>query len=137
MSTFDNTVDRPVPPIGWLTTGALGSIVIGGILLASYAPRKAPMGVAIALLILGVALMVVAYGALARLKDFAWGTFRRILRWALLAYVVEASVIEFAFVKAHARGTTLTVVSLMLVIFATSVPTTIAFTAARYADPAS
>ncbi len=86
-------------------------------------------------------LLVVALGALtvagvwlARLRDFAWGTFVTVFRWALLAYVVSAAMIEFAFVHDHVRGASLVVVSLMLVVFALSVPTTIAFTVARYRD---
>jgi Tfp pilus assembly protein PilX len=42
--------------------------------------------------------------------------------------------IEFAFVRDHTRGASLFIVTCMLVIFALSVPTTIAFTTARFAD---
>ena len=42
--------------------------------------------------------------------------------------------IEFAFVHDHTRGSSLVIVTLMLVIFASSVPTTIAFTVARFAE---
>ena len=133
--TFDNSVDRPFPPIAWMTVSSLGLIIVGGILMASYAPRHAPLGVASALLFAGLALMFCALLLLNRLKDFAWDTFRRVFKWALLAYVIEAGVIEFAFVRDHTRGSSLTIVSLMLVVFAISVPTTIAFTVARFADP--
>ncbi len=54
--------------------------------------------------------------------------------WALLAYVISAGMIEFAFVRDHTRGAPLVVVSCLLVVFATSAPTTIAVTTARYAD---
>jgi hypothetical protein len=137
MSTFDNSVDRKYPPIGWMATGALVLIIVGGIMTAAYAPRKAPMGVSATLLVLGAALLVGAWASLLRQRDFAWATFKRIFRWALLAYIIEAGVIEFAFAKDHVRGSSLTLVTLMLVIFATSVPTAIAFTASRYADPAA
>ena len=80
------------------------------------------------------ALMVAALVLLSRIAGFAWSTFVRLFRWALLAYVVMSGMIEFAFIHDHTRGTTLTEVTLMLVIFALSVPTTIAFTSARYAD---
>ncbi len=126
--------ERSVPPVGWLTTTALGCVVVGGILIASYAPRPAPLAVPTALTVLAYALMVTALVLLSRVAGFAWPTFGRIFRWALLAYVVMAGMIEFAFVHDHTRGATLTEVSLMLVIFALSVPTTIAFTSARYAD---
>lgn len=133
--TYSNEVDRKYPPIAWLTTGALLSIVIGGIVIAAFAPRKAPMGVAVTMLVVGGALLVTGWLLLSRQRVFSWTTFRNVVKWALLAYVVEAGMIEFAFVRNHARGSTLTTVTLMLIVFATAVPTTIAFTVARYATP--
>ena len=70
-----------------------------------------------------------------RVRAFAWSTFTTVFKWALLAYAVTAAMIELAFVRDHTRGSSLVIVSLMLVVFAMSVPTTIAFTVARYADP--
>ena len=125
---------RPVPPVGWLSSGALACVIVGGILLASYAPRVAPLGAAPALLVAAAVLMVIAGTLLARIGDFAWATFALVFKWALLAYVVIAGMIEFAFVHDHTRGSSLVIVTLMLVIFASSVPTTIAFTVARFAD---
>lgn len=127
--------DRPMPPVGWLSTGALGLVVVGGILLASYAPRVAPLGVATALLCVAVVLLLAAGVLLARIQDFAWGTFANVFKWALLAYVITSGMIEFAFVHDHTRGSSLVLVTLMLGVFALSVPTTIAFTVARFADP--
>ena len=54
-----------------------------------------------------------------------------------MAYVLEAALIEFSFVRNHTSGSSLDIVSAMLVIFGVSVPTTIAFTVARYADVAT
>ena len=126
--------DRPYPPVAWLTSGALGLVVVGGIVMASFAPRHPPMLVASVLLAGGLAALAVAGFLLTRLGPFAWGTFAKVFRWALLAYVVQGALIEFVFVRDHTRGAPLLVVSLMLVVFAVSVPTTIAFTTARYAD---
>jgi hypothetical protein len=130
-----DTGDRPVPPIGWLSSGALGLVIVGGILLASYAPRVAPLGFATALLCGAIILLVVAAGLLFRIKGFAWSTFGVVFKWSLLAYVITAGMIEFAFVHDHTRGSSLVIVTMMLVVFALSVPTTIAFTVARFADP--
>jgi len=108
--------------------------VIGGIVMASYAPRKAPLGVAGGLLGLAVLLLLAVVVVFTRVRDFAWPTFAKVFKWALLAYVIEAGMIEFSFVRNHTSGTSLQIVTGMLVIFAVSVPTTIAFTAARFAD---
>jgi hypothetical protein len=127
--------DRPYPPVGWVTTGALALVVVGGIILASYAPRTAPIGLATGLLCGAAVLIVVAITMLARIKVFSWTTFRNVFKWALLAYAITSGMIEFAFVHDHTRGASLLIVSLMLLIFALSVPTTIAFTVARFAEP--
>ena len=128
------TSDRPFPPIGWLSTGALALVIVGGILMASYAPRKAPLSVATALLVGGVLLLVAAAVLLVRLRDFSHRTFFTVFKWAIFAYLVTAGLIEFAFVRDHTTGASLVIVSFMLVVFALSVPTTIDFTVARYAD---
>jgi hypothetical protein len=128
-------VDRPYPPIAWLSAGALCAVIIGGILLASYAPRVAPISVTYPLLALGAGLLLASVISLAQLKSFAWTTFLKVFKWALLAYVITSGMIEFAFVRDHTRGSSLVLVTLMLVIFAVSVPITIAFTVARYAEP--
>jgi hypothetical protein len=130
-----DTGDRPFPPIGWFSSAALALVIVGGILLASYAPRVAPLALATGLLVGALALLVIAAALLFRLKDFAWKTFGVVFKWSLLAYVITSGMIEFAFVHDHTRGSSLVIVSLMLVVFALSVPTTIAFTVARYADP--
>jgi hypothetical protein len=127
--------DRLYPPVGWVTTGALALVVVGGIILASYAPRTAPIGLATGLLCGAAVLIVVAITMLARIKVFSWTTFRNVFKWALLAYAITSGMIEFAFVHDHTRGASLLIVSLMLLIFALSVPTTIAFTVARFAEP--
>jgi hypothetical protein len=132
---YSNEVDRPFPPIAWLSSAALGLGIVGGILMASYAPRLAPLGIAEGLLVGGLVLLGAAAVLLYRLRDFAWRTFTTVFKWALLAYVITAGMIEFAFVRDHTRGTSLVVVTLMLVVFALSVPLTIGFTVARFAQP--
>jgi hypothetical protein len=135
LPTPSNDIDRQYPPIAVMSTAALVSIIVGGIVMASYAPRVAPLAISTTLMALGVVLLVSAYVSLSRVTVFSWTTFRNVIKWALLAYVIEAGVIEFAFVHMHTRGKSLLIVTAMLVIFATSVPTTIAFTVARYAEP--
>jgi hypothetical protein len=72
---------------------------------------------------------------LLRIKEFSWTTFRSVYKWAQLAYLITAGMIEFAFAHDHTRGSSLVIVTLMLVVFCVSVPINIAFTTARYANP--
>ena len=126
---------RRYPPIAPLTVCSLALIVIGGILMASYVPRRPPLGVPLALAAVSAALLLAAVFLLSRLDQFAWPRFFVVFRWALLAYVISAGVIGFAFIYDHTRGAPLALVIVMLVIFALDVPLIIAFTAARYSSP--
>ena len=89
----------------------------------------------VTLLVGGLVLLASSVTMLLRLKEFSWSTFVKVYKWAQLAYLVTAGMIEFAFVHDHTRGPSLLIVSLMLVVFAVSVPINIAFTTARYANP--
>jgi hypothetical protein len=125
---------RTFPPVAELVTVSLGLVVVGGISMASSFPNRPPLTVPVVLLVASVALLATGVTMMARQRDFAWGTFSLVGRWALLAYVISAGMIEFAFVRNHASGAPLLVVTLMLVTFAVDVPVIIAFTVARYQD---
>jgi len=126
---------RRLPPIAQLTVCSLALVVIGGILMASYVPRQPPLAVPAALAAVRAVLALTSGFLLSRLKQFAWPRFFLAFRWALLAYVVSAGMIGFAFVRDHTRGAPLALVIVMLVIFALDVPVVIAFTVARYSSP--
>ena len=128
-------VRRTFPPVAPLTVCSLALVVIGGILMASYVPRRPPLGVPLLLAAVSAALLLAAVFLLSRLDQFAWPRFFVVFRWALLAYVISAGVIGFAFIYDHTRGAPLALVIVMLVIFALDVPLIIAFTAARYSSP--
>jgi len=85
--------------------------------------------------IVSAVLLAASVFLLSRLRQFAWDRFFLVWRWALLAYVISAGMIGFAFVHDHTRGTTLALVLVMLVIFALDVPLIIATTVARYSSP--
>lgn len=127
---------RRFPPVAELTTVSLAVVVVGGILMASYAPRRPPLGVPVALAVAGAALLLAGGYLTTRVRSFAWERFFLVFRWALLAYAISAGMIAFAFIKDHVRGAPLTLVLVMLVIYALDVPLIIAFTVARYASPA-
>jgi hypothetical protein len=120
------------PPVAETAVLSLVFVIIGGVMMAAYVPRRPPITLPTGLLVLSAAVMLWNIVAMARLRDFAWGTFWLVARYALIAYVIAAGMIEWAFVKDHTRGAPLLVVTLMLVIFATDVPLIIAFTVARY-----
>jgi hypothetical protein len=120
------------PPVTPLAVGSLVCMIVGGIWMAGYFPRSAPLGVPAASLVLGGVLLVAALVLLSRVRPFAWGVFRTVWRWALLAYLVVSGMIEFSFVHNGATGTPLVLVSAMLVVFAVDVATLIATTVARY-----
>jgi hypothetical protein len=126
---------RRFPPVAALTVGSLALVVVGGILMASYVPRRPPLGVPTALAVVSAALAVASVFLLARLEQFAWDRFFLAFRWGLLAYVISAGMIGFAFVRDHTRGAPLVLVLAMLVIYALDVPVVIAFTVARYSSP--
>ena len=132
MSAPTETQYGTYPPIAQTATVALALVIVGGVFMASYVPRRPPLAFPTALLVVSGALMLWNVVTLARLRDFAWDKFFLVGRYALIAYVISAGMIEWAFVKDHTRGAPLVVVTLMLVIFATSVPMIIAFTVARY-----
>lgn len=120
------------PPVAELGTACLVLVVAGGILMASYAPRRPPLGLPVALLIASGILLLANIVMLARTRGLAWDKFFLVGRWTLLAYVVAAGLIEYAFARNHTRGGPLLVVTLMLVVFAVDVPLIISFTVARY-----
>jgi hypothetical protein len=125
-------VQRRFPPVAEIGTAALVLVVIGGIFMASYAPRRPPLGIPTALLVVSGALLLSNAVVLARIREFAWDRFFQVFRWALLSYVIAAGLIGYAFARNHTRGGPLLLISLMLVVFAVDVPMIISFTVARY-----
>ena len=125
---------RKLPPIAEIAVAAMALIIIGGITLAARLPRPAPLPLLTALLAGAAALVLVDAVLLARLRDFAWPLFFTVAKWSLLAYVVMYGILEFTFVYDHVPAATLTVLTLMLMVFAVDVPLLFGFTVARYAD---
>ncbi|HEX6509152.1 MAG TPA: hypothetical protein VF221_16105 [Chloroflexota bacterium] len=128
--------ERSFPPITELTAASMVLVILGGIYLAAYIPRAVPLGPAVSLLVTSGAVLVADLIVLSRLRDFAWDTFFQVARWALLAYIVIAGMLEYVFVVDHTRGSVLVVLTLMLVIYAVDIPVLLAFSVARYQEPA-
>ena len=126
--------ERRLPPVTQVGMASLALIVAGGIYLSAKLPEHVPLAPAVVLLALSVLLLVGNLIALSRVEGFAWDRFFDVAKWALLAYLVIAGVIEYSFIKGGVRGGPLVVLSLSLVVFAVHVPMLIGFTVARYAD---
>jgi hypothetical protein len=127
--------DSPHPPVTQLAVGSLVLVLIGGIYMAGSYPAPPSMAVPAVLVAASVALWTTGVVLMARHPGFAWPIFSRVARWALLAYVVEAGMIEFSFIHNHVTGAALLLISLMLVMFALAVTLSIAYTVARFATP--
>ena len=126
---------RRLPPIAEIAVAALALIVIGGITLASRLPRPAPLPLLVALLAVAAALVLADIALLARLREFAWPVFFQVAKWTLLAYAVMYGILEFTFIYDHVTGSTLAVMTLMLVVIAIDIPLLFGFSVARYAEP--
>ena len=111
---------------------SLALIVIGGIYLSSHIPQHVPLGLPTALLIASAALVVINLALLSRVPDFAWPRFFQVAKWALLAYLFTAAMIEYAFLRNHSRAGHWSILTLSLLVYAVQVPAMIAFTVARY-----
>ena len=120
------------PPVTQLGMFSLALIVAGGIYLSSHIPQHVPLGPAVILLIASTVVLGTNLVLLSRVPDFPWGRFFQVGRWALLAYLFTAGMIEYAFLRDHLSGGPLLILTLSLVVYALQVPTLIGFTVARY-----
>jgi hypothetical protein len=125
---------RRLPPVAEIAVAAMALIIIGGITLASRLPRPAPLPLLVALLTAAAVLVLADVALLARLREFAWPVFFQVAKWSLLAYSVMYGILEFTFVYDHVAGSTLVVLTLMLVVIAVDVPMLFGFSVARYAE---
>jgi hypothetical protein len=124
--------DRKMPPVTALGMVAIGFVAAGVSYLAAYLPKHAPLGPAIACLVVAFAVLVASVVLLAREPRFAWGRFFQVAGWTLLAYIVIAGMIEYAFIYDQTRGPVLVVMTLMLATFTLTVPVLLGFTVARF-----
>lgn len=127
---IDAFADRP--PIPGVCVGSMGLVIVAGIYLAAHLPARAPLAPAIGLLAGSGALLLAAVGLVIRLRDFAWDSFFLVLKWASLAYLVIAGMLEYIFVYDGTRGSMLVILTLSLLVFAVDIPVLLAFSVARF-----
>ena len=123
---------RRTPPVDIVGTLAMALVIVGGIYLASVLPGGGSLVPGVVLLCAALVVLVVAIVMLVRIPDFAWGTFRLVAGWGLLAYLVVAGMIAFAFILDGTRGQSLLLTLAMLLAFAVVVPLLLGFGVARY-----
>jgi hypothetical protein len=124
--------ERRLPPVTQLGMLSLALIAAAVIYLSAHLPEHVSLGPAIALLATSALLLTGNVVALRRNKDFAWGRFLQVARWALLGYAIISGLIEYVFLRNNTSGGPLVVLTLSLVVFALTVPVLIAFTVAQY-----
>jgi len=125
-------MNRKLPPVAEVAVLSMALVIAGGIFMAAHLPAHPPLGLAEVLLVLAVVVIVTNVVLLARLRDFAWGSFFLVAKWALLAYLVIGGMLEYIFVFDGTRGQILVVMTCMLAVFAVNVPMLLAFSVARY-----
>ncbi|MFZ0169632.1 MAG: hypothetical protein WAL64_09480 [Candidatus Dormiibacterota bacterium] len=128
---------RQLPPITGVLVLSMAMVIAGGIYLAAYLPKQAPLPLPIALVTVGVVLFVVAALMLTRLGEFAWERFFQVGGWALLAYVVIVGMLELVLVIDQTRGALLALLTVILLIFALDIPLLLGFSVARFQETAS
>ncbi len=124
---------RPPIPLVCLTSMAL--VLGGGVYLASYLPRRAPLAPAVGLVAAAGVALIAAVVLVAGLRQFAWDAFFLVVRWALVAYGVIAGILEYVFVSDGTRGTMLVLLTLSLLVFAVDIPVLFGFSVARFQAP--
>jgi hypothetical protein len=127
--------ERRLPPVTELGMASLALIVAGGIYLSAHLPKHVPLTPAIILLAASTVVMLGNMASLSRVTQFDWPRFFQVARWSLLAYLVIAGMIEYAFLQNHVKGGALVVLTLSLAVFAIHVPMLVGFTVARFYEP--
>lgn len=92
---------RGFPPVARLGTLTLALTVAGGVVMAANYGKAPSLSAPIALAVAAGVVLIVNLILLARVKDFAWTPFFRVLGWTLLAYFVIAGILEFVFIFDH------------------------------------
>ena len=127
-----STLESPRPPIVAIAVASMMLVATGGIYTAAYLPHTAPLAPTVILVALSVLGLIANAVALSRLENFAWDRFFQVGRWALIAYLVIAGMLEYVFLLDGMSSNLLILFTLMLAIYAVDVPLILAYSVARY-----
>ena len=125
---------RQLPPVTELSVVTIALTVIGGIYMASNIPKHFSLVFPIIDVAACAVLVTANVVLLSRSKHFAWHTFFLVAKWGFAAYAVISGMLVYVFARDHTPAGPMTVLALMLVIWAVDIPMLLAFTVARYAE---
>jgi len=128
--------DRKLPPVAEIAIASVALMLIGGVYLAAHLPGHPGLAVPAGLVAAGAVLTAADMVLLSRIRPFAWPVFFLVLRWGLVAYLVIAGLLAYVFIRDHTPAATMAVLAATLAVFAIDVPVILAFTVARFQDPA-
>ncbi|MGC2191397.1 MAG: hypothetical protein WA751_03575 [Candidatus Dormiibacterota bacterium] len=134
MSEQGSAPVRQLPPVVETAVGSIALVIAGGIFLAAYLPRQAPLPIPVALISLAAVLLLAAVVMLTRIGEFAWDRFFQVSGWALAAYVVIAGMLEYVLLVDQTRGALLLLMTITLTIFALDIPIILGFSVARHQE---
>jgi hypothetical protein len=124
--------ERKIPPVVGVAMFSLALAVTGGVILAAQAQGHPSVALPMVLEVAAIVLELVAIAMMISIRPFAWFRFRQVFAVALVAYVIQGGMIEWAFAKNHTPAGPMTALTIGIVVFSTIVPMMIAFTVARY-----
>jgi hypothetical protein len=128
---------RKFPPISELSIVTMILVVVGGTFIAAHIPKEVPLLLPTILAIAAAVVLVLNLYLTASLKDFAWPVFKLVFAWALAAYAVIAALLMFVFLRDDIPSDVMTFLIAMLIIYAVNIPLLLAFSVARYQEPAT
>jgi len=117
-----------------LGVASLICTLAAGVIVAAQVPKTDLLWPAIVLLGISAGLLLVGGVLMARIKEFAWRSFFQVWKWAMLAYIVIAGMLEYVFVKDNTPDRILVMLTLLLIAFALTVPSLLAFSVARFQE---
>lgn len=126
--------ERALPPIMEIGVASLICTLSAGIIVAAQIPKSDMLWPAVVLLVATVALLATAAVLMARIEGFAWRSFFQVWKWAMLAYIVIAGMLEYTFIYNDTPNRILVMLTLLLIAFALTVPTLLAFSVARFQE---
>lgn len=124
-----------LPPVIEVGVASLICTLAAGVIVAAQVPKSDVLWPAIALLAISAALLLAGGVMMTRIKEFAWQSFFRVWKWAMLAYIVIAGMLEYVFIKDDTPDRILVMLTLLLIAFALTVPSLLAFSVARFQEP--